>query len=145
LLKIAILAGLIGQLFLAEVLPILPDPGVLRRAGALLFTFGLGIAVVGRLQLGQNWSDIEAGQLRSDHALVCRGLYRYIRHPIYPGDLLLLAGLELALNSWLILGVLAVVPYVFRQVAREEQVLLAKLPGYQEYCKRTNRFLPVPR
>ncbi len=74
--------------------------------------------------------------------LVEEGVYRYIRHPIYLGDLLLLAGFELALNSWLALGVLVLAPVVLRQAREEEKVLLVNLPGYRDYCARTKRFIP---
>lgn len=140
--KTAILAGIIVQCFLPDVLPISPQPAALRAAGALLYSIGLGVAVLGRLQLGGNWSDIEnAGVLPEQH-VVSRGVYRYIRHPIYAGDLCLLAGLELALNSWLVFGVLALVPIVYRQAAREEGMLSRQLAGYQQYCRRTKRFIP---
>jgi protein-S-isoprenylcysteine O-methyltransferase Ste14 len=142
LVKLGILFGILAQTLLSDVLPIRPDPGALRFAGAALFTAGLAIAIIARLQLGRNWSDIEAGLVKPDHELVARGLYRYIRHPIYAGDLLLLFGLELALNSWLVLGVFALAAVVYRQTLREERVLLERLPGYAGYCARTRRFIP---
>lgn len=142
LVKLAILLGILAQTLAPEILPMRTDPGALRSAGVALFTAGLLVAVVARFQLGRNWSDIEAGLVQPDHELVARGLYRYIRHPIYAGDLLLLFGLELALNSWLVLGVLALAAAVYRQTLKEEQVLLASLPGYADYCARTHRFIP---
>lgn len=140
--KVAILLGIVAQTLAPEILPIRTEPGALRHAGVALFTTGLLVAVAARLQLGRNWSDIEAGLVLPGHELVARGLYRYIRHPIYAGDLLLLFGLELALNSWLVLGVLALAAVVYRQTLKEEQVLLASLPGYAAYCARTRRFIP---
>jgi len=56
--------------------------------------------------------------------------------------LLLLFGLELALNSWLVLGVFVLAAAVYRQVLKEERVLLEQLPGYADYCARTRRFIP---
>jgi protein-S-isoprenylcysteine O-methyltransferase Ste14 len=80
--------------------------------------------------------------LKNDHALVAAGIYRYVRHPIYLGDLLLVLGLELALNSWLVLGALLLAAYIHRQTRGEERKLLVTLPGYADYCRRTTRFLP---
>jgi protein-S-isoprenylcysteine O-methyltransferase Ste14 len=80
--------------------------------------------------------------VKQGHALVTHGLYRYVRHPIYTGDMLLLLGLELALNSWCALGVIALALYVRAQTIREESNLLKSLPGYDEYCRHTSRFLP---
>ena len=140
--KIGILAGIVLQTVMPEILPIARDAGALRTIGAALFTFGLATAILGRVQLGSNWSDIEAAEIRREHAVVSKGIYGFIRHPIYTGDLLLLVGLELALNSWLVLGAIALVPLVLRQAVREEQGLAATLPGYADYCARTKRFIP---
>ena len=140
--KIAILIGIAVQTFLPPVLPIPADAGVLRATGAILYTFGLAIAILGRVQLGDNWLDIEEAGTKREQNVVAEGVYRFIRHPIYVGDLLLLLGLELALQSWLALGALALVPLVLRQAVREEKFLAQKLPGYVEYCRRTKRFVP---
>ena len=140
--KLAILGGIAVQTCLPDLLPISANPLGLRIAGAVLYTAGLLTAILARIQLGANWSDIEAAQVRPAHAVVATGIYRYVRHPIYAGDLALLFGLELALNSWFILGVLALTPFVLRQAIREERQLLASLAGYDLYCSRTRRFLP---
>ena len=57
-------------------------------------------------------------------------------------DLLLVIGLELALNSAAVFAAPALVLYVRRQAIREERALLQTLPGYEQYCRRTARFLP---
>jgi protein-S-isoprenylcysteine O-methyltransferase Ste14 len=140
--KITILAGIALQTLLPEILPITSEPFVLRVLGALLYTTGLFIAIRGRLELGTNWSDIESARIFGDQAVVAKGLYRFIRHPIYVGDLLLLLGLELSLNSWLVLGAVLLAPVVLWQAVREEKKLSRALPGYQEYCAQTKRFIP---
>jgi protein-S-isoprenylcysteine O-methyltransferase Ste14 len=140
--KVTILLGIIGQTFLPEILPISNAPSGLRAVGLVLYTAGLATAIAGRLQLGWNWSDIEKAFVKKDHALVSHGLYRFVRHPIYAGDVLLLMGLELALNSWLVFGIAALAIYVRRQAIREEGQLRRVLPGYDQYCRRTTRFLP---
>lgn len=141
-LKLAILAGLVVQTLTPDVLPISANPTAMRVAGALLFTAGLAIAVLGRVQLGDNWSDIESAQVLRRQAVVDTGIYRYVRHPIYGGDLLLLFGFQLSVNSWFVLGVLLTIPYVAWRAIREETMLAQALPGYAAYCARTRRFLP---
>jgi protein-S-isoprenylcysteine O-methyltransferase Ste14 len=140
--KLVILLGIIVQTFLPAILPISDNPAPLIATGVAIYTLGLITAVTGRVQLGWNWSDIEKAYVKQDHALVSHGLYRHVRHPIYTGDLLLLLGLELALNSWGVLGALALVVYVRRQAIREESQLARALPGYDQYCRRTARFVP---
>ena len=140
--KIAITVALFVQLFLPDILPITHDTLVPRVAGAILFTFGLLIAILARLELGSNWSDIETGQVKQNHMLVNHGVYRYIRHPIYTGDLALLLGFELCLNSWLIIAaVIIAVPTIYKAV-REEKVLAETVTGYQAYREQTKRFIP---
>jgi protein-S-isoprenylcysteine O-methyltransferase Ste14 len=141
--KLGVLLGIVAQTLLPmDVLPIAGDSPLRRIAGAAIYTLGLLVAIVGRLQLGDNWFDIETPLVKGDHIVVSTGLYRYIRHPIYVGDLLLLLGLELALNSWFVLAVMALVPVVFRQAVREERMLVERLPGYDSYLRRTKRFIP---
>ena len=122
--------------------PIAEDGQTLRAVGVAVYTLGLAVAIVGRVQLGGNWSDIETAKVLSHQAVVQHGIYRYVRHPIYVGDLLLLAGLELALNSWLVLGVLVLAPIVLSRAVREEELLKQSLTGYREYCKTSKRFIP---
>ena len=140
--KVGVLGGIILQTLVPEIAPISDDPGALRLAGVLIYTVGLAVAIVARLQLGSNWIDIEDARVLRDQHVVATGLYRYIRHPIYTGDLLLLIGLELALNSWLVLGVIALAVVVALRARHEEELLRAQLPGYAQYCAETSRFVP---
>jgi protein-S-isoprenylcysteine O-methyltransferase Ste14 len=143
LVKVAILLGILVQTLLpGDVLPITAASAPLRAVGAVLYAAGLLLAIIARLQLGRNWSDIETPGAAGDQAVVARGIYRYVRHPIYVGDLLLLLGLELALNSWLVVFVVALVPVVLRRAVLEERLLSRQLPGYEAYMRRTKRFIP---
>jgi protein-S-isoprenylcysteine O-methyltransferase Ste14 len=75
--------------------------------------------------------------------LVNRGPYRWVRHPLYTGEivsclgLLVAAGTIAAVATWLALCALQ----VFR-ARREEGVLLRALPGYRAYRSRTAALLP---
>jgi len=140
--KIAVLGGLLLQCFLPEILPITNEPRVLRVAGAALLTLGLAVAVAARVQLGRNWSNVESATVLPGQQLVSAGLYRHIRHPIYIGDILLVAGYELALNSWLWLMVIPLTLFVWRKAAQEEALLEAGLGGYAAYLKTSGRFFP---
>jgi protein-S-isoprenylcysteine O-methyltransferase Ste14 len=140
--KIAILLGILVQVWLPDVLPISEDPFAIRVIGTAIYTAGLLVAIAARFQLGDNWSNIETGQVLTHQQVVSRGIYSYIRHPIYTGDLLLLLGLELALNSWLVLGVLVLIPVVLLKAIKEEQMLQRELAGYGDYCRETKRFIP---
>ncbi len=141
--KVAILLGIIAQTLLPlDILPISSHPFQLKIAGAIFYVLGLLVAVLARLELGRNWSDIESPIVGRDQVVVASGIYRYIRHPIYAGDLALLLGLELCLNSWLALAVVVLAPMVLRKAVLEERMLAQRLPGYDMYVARTKRFIP---
>jgi protein-S-isoprenylcysteine O-methyltransferase Ste14 len=140
--KIAMLLGIIVQTLAPEILPITNEPSALRVVGVSIYTLGLLMAVLSRIHLGRNWSDIEAGRVLQEQAVVSKGIYGYVRHPIYVGDLLLLFGLELSLNSWLVIAVVLLAPVVLWMAVREEKMLLEGLPGYRVYCAHTKRFIP---
>jgi protein-S-isoprenylcysteine O-methyltransferase Ste14 len=140
--KIAILIFILVQTLFLDILQISGDSETLRVVGLLIFLVGLITAILARLQLGENWIDFEEGKILPGHTLVTRGIYRFIRHPIYTGDVLLLIGLELALNCWLVLAALLLIPIIFRQAVREEDALMKNLPNYGEYCRYTKRFIP---
>jgi protein-S-isoprenylcysteine O-methyltransferase Ste14 len=142
LVKISILAGILIQTVIPVVFPMTAGGSQLPVIGTAIYTLGLAIALTGRLQLGDNWADIETARVLGHQEVVSSGIYRYIRHPIYTGDLLLLLGLELALNSWLLLAVPALALVVLRQAIREERMLHRTLAGYGEYSARTKRFVP---
>ncbi len=140
--KIGILLGVVVQIFLPEILPIADNAVPLRIVGTIIYTIGLLTAIAARFQLGDNWANIETGQVLQSQTVVARGVYSVIRHPIYTGDLLLLLGLELALNSWLVLGVFILAPVVMLKAIKEEQMLSRELNGYDDYRARTKRFIP---
>lgn len=140
--KILVLVFLVIQTLFLNILPILKEPAVLKAAGTILYFAGLVIAILGRVQLGANWANLEDYQILSNQNLVQSGIYRYIRHPIYAGDLLLVFGLELALNSWLVLGAVGLALVVFRQTLAEERILSQTFSGYGAYRRRTKMFIP---
>src|SRR5713101_883885 len=119
-----------------------PESDVLRYLGLAGVTVGIGIRVAGMIQLGNLFSGFVAVQ--KEHHLVTSGCYRWIRHPIYTGSLLALAGLFLVFRSWLI--VLGLPLYLIGTLWRmtDEERLLADAFGqeYEQYRARTWRLLP---
>jgi protein-S-isoprenylcysteine O-methyltransferase Ste14 len=66
--------------------------------GLALVVVGLGFSVAARLRLGRNWSGTVT--LKKDHELIQSGPYALVRHPIYTGLLLALAGTIVAIDRW---------------------------------------------
>ncbi len=108
----------------------------------LLGAAGLTVAVLARRTLGRNWSsglDVKQG-----HELVTRGVYAYIRHPIYAGLLLLLLATLIQYRSVLevFICIIVFVVILFRLTA-EERLMTHTFPKeYPQYMKQTKRLIP---
>jgi len=76
--------------------------------------------------------------------IVDEGPYRFVRNPMYLGHLIFLAGLALALGSWIAAAVLAFHAFWFDRRVREDEERLAQRFGepYRDYCRRVKRWLP---
>jgi protein-S-isoprenylcysteine O-methyltransferase Ste14 len=72
-------------------------------AGVAITLAGVAFAIWARTTLGRNWSGVVT--LKDGHTLVRRGPYRIVRHPIYTGLLMALAGT--ALTSGTVRSILA--------------------------------------
>lgn len=76
--------------------------------------------------------EIAQGQHVIDH-----GPYACVRHPMYAGTLVMVAGIPLALGSWWgLLPAALLVPVLVWRLVREEAFLAANLDGYDDYRNR---------
>jgi protein-S-isoprenylcysteine O-methyltransferase Ste14 len=76
--------------------------------------------------------------------VVTSGPYRFVRHPMYVGAMLMYVANPLVWGSVWALVVSAVIIVLFLwRTAREDQTLRSELPGYAEYAAQTRyRLLP---
>jgi protein-S-isoprenylcysteine O-methyltransferase Ste14 len=121
--------------------PILPAGPALPVLGAALVLAGLVFALWARRHLGRNWSgDVT---VKEGHALIRSGPYRLVRHPIYSGVVLALAGTALAIGSALgfVATVLILIGFVIK-LQVEEARMRETFPDYADYCRRTARLIP---
>ncbi|HTY33598.1 isoprenylcysteine carboxylmethyltransferase family protein [Mycobacterium sp.] len=82
---------------------------------------------------------VEAGQ-----RVASGGLYKFVRHPMYVGDVIMMVGIPLALGSyWGLLFVIPGVAVLVFRIRDEEKLLTQQLPGYREYAQRV-RYRLVP-
>ena len=110
----------------------------------LIATVGVGmlLVIVSALQMGPR-SYSSSTRPRASNVLVRRGVYRYVRHPIYTG--LLIVSLAFFLSRpTLVVGaaylLLALVTNV--RAGIEEKMLEERYPEYAEYRRRTKRYVP---
>jgi protein-S-isoprenylcysteine O-methyltransferase Ste14 len=103
---------------------------------------GAALAIGSRRILGSNWSSVVA--VKKDHALVEAGPYRYVRHPIYSGLLLLFAGNAMLVGDWRGVLAVALVFASFWRKLRVEEAWLGERFGesYEDYRARTRALVP---
>lgn len=83
--------------------------------------------------------------IQAGHHVVTAGPYRLLRHPSYTGGLLALAGVGLALGSWLSLLIVILVPLaaiLVRIHVEEARLSQALGQDYQAYTSHTRRLIP---
>lgn len=121
---------------------LLPNVPATWITGLALTACGVGLGIWARLTLGANWSGVVT--LKKDHELICTGLYRWIRHPIYSGILLAMIGTALIkghLRGWL--GFAVVLATFYFKARREEDFLRQEFgQGFEEHARNTGMFLP---
>ncbi len=136
-----------GQVVLLVALVLLPGrddwptPSWVWMVGQVLVLAGFVLMIVASLRLGRGLTATPVPAARGQ--LVTGGLYRYVRHPIYTGVLLIVVGLTLRSGSFVTLAVAAVTVVFFDRKARwEEAQLRERYPEYADYAARTRRFVP---
>jgi len=110
--------------------------------GAALTALGVALAIWARWNLGRNWSDKVV--LKVDHELIRSGPYRYLRHPIYTGVLLALAGTALMIGEGRgVVALLLLGTNYYVKATREERILAANFgEAFTEYKRETGFLLP---
>ena len=69
--------------------------------------------------------------------LVREGPFRFVRHPIYVGGVLVFAGLSLVFSAWGLLFAAALAVFWTAKARHEERLLVERFPEYPEYRRRT--------
>jgi protein-S-isoprenylcysteine O-methyltransferase Ste14 len=117
-------------------------PGYLTAFGNILVAFGFYFVFLVFKENSFASGTIEVG---AEQRVIATGPYALVRHPMYIGALVMLAGVPFALGSlW---GLLALIPMALLLVARlldEEKFLAKNLAGYQAYqSKVKHRLIPL--
>ena len=127
--------GLINTFFITEL--------ILGFIGTFFIIVGTVINVFGRLTLKQNWGN----QIRiyENHTLVTKGIYKFVRHPLYSSTILMIAGFSFIFMNLLvfILNLVIFIPFMIYR-AKQEEVLLTKHFGdeYPRYKEKTGMLFP---
>lgn len=143
---VVVQAILLGLLFFGPVrLNAGEDCGIqntlLQWLGYGFFIVGSSIAIIAALNLGQNFTPLP--KPKDDAVLIQTGLYRFVRHPIYFGVILLALGWGLIQQSTLVWAYVLILTIFFDIKSRkEEQWLQVKFSAYADYQKRVRKLIP---
>ena len=104
----------------------------------LLVIAGTVFALCAVLVLGRSIS-----LLPEARRLVTRGPYALVRHPLYLGEMIAVAGVALQyLSAWALLLLGLVWAFLLWRMKYEELVLFQSFPEYRAYMARTARLVP---
>ena len=109
--------------------------------GLVLVAVGL---VFAQLVVIQNNYAAATITVEAEQKVVSTGLYGVVRHPMYVGALIMMAGTPLALDSYW--GLVAIIPglaVLALRILDEENMLTDELDGYREYLEKVHyRLVP---
>lgn len=124
-----------GSLFVNSTYPL--------TAGSLILIIGIIIRAAAIFTLKKQFTF--SVTIFEGHKMIDTGIYHYIRHPSYLGQLLISAGFGVVMNNWICIC-LMVIPVFLALLYRihvEEKALLEKFgSGYSDYMKKTRGLLP---
>jgi len=115
------------------------DPDWIRWLGVAVMTAGAAVVAWGVRSLGRNLTP--GTEPLPGAELITTGAYAHVRHPIYAGVVLLLAGYTLAWSNWtlgLVVGGVAF-QYFQAKAGAEERWLMERFPAYKAYMRHVPR------
>ena len=122
--------------------PRLPYLPLRFQIAVLLVATGLAFSCWARIHIGRNWSG--SVTIKEGHELIRTGPYAYVRHPIYTGLLVAMAGSALAVGEpRAVLGWVLVL-YAFVRKLRIEEGFMRQQFGerYEAYCAEVPMLAP---
>lgn len=110
--------------------------------GLILCFFGIIIMMRARQFLGKNWSGNVI--LQKEHLIIKDGPYKYVRHPMYSGDLLAMFGSAIIVGQIFgIVWTLFCASGLIMKIKKEEKLLAGKFPDdYSFYKQQTKMLIP---
>jgi len=118
--------------------PTIVSSGALATTGLIFELFGIVLSQVARVYMGRSF-----GVLPANRGIVSKGPFRWVRHPIYFGWLILSIGYAMSYPSERnIILIATTLPFMVWRINQEEAHLSAD-PEYRRYMDRVRyRFWP---
>ncbi len=112
--------------------------------GMALFAVGFMVRIYSILTLKQYFTYSVATV--ENHTIISIGLYKFIRHPGYLGQLIIFMGISISISNWLSI-LLMMIPvclgYLYRIKVEEKFMTDQFGNGYKDYQERTKKIIPM--
>lgn len=115
---------------------------LINSIGLFLFILGVGIRLLCRKKLASSFTYML--KVTDDQELITDGIYKYIRHPAYSGDLLAQLGLTIFFSSFygFVLMLMLIFPFLYRIKIEEEMLIERFGDSYIKYQMDTRKLIP---
>ncbi|MBV8061210.1 MAG: isoprenylcysteine carboxylmethyltransferase family protein [Alphaproteobacteria bacterium] len=128
--------------FMIAIMPLMPmaehPPVAALMTGNVLVLGGNILAVISLMSLGRSFSI-----LPESRALVTKGLYRFVRHPVYLAEGIAAIGVAISFMTWpALLLVMTQLGFQLARMHYEEKSLRHTFPEYESYSRKTARLIP---
>ena len=136
--------GLVGKIWelvrQPEKLQLLSVPNIV---GLALFVIGLTIALAAVFTLRRSYAATLV--IRKDHQLITHGIYRFTRHPIYLGVIIIITGVPVYASSlYGLLTMSALIPLILNRIRMEERLLSEEFgDAHRTYKEATSKLIPL--
>jgi len=111
--------------------------------GLLFWILGIIIRKVGICTLGKQFTAVI--QVKENYILIDDGIYKYIRHPGYLGELISFLGTIIITKSikGFFVYLIILLPIYYLRIINEEKMLTSNFGNhYKKYMKRSKKLLP---
>jgi protein-S-isoprenylcysteine O-methyltransferase Ste14 len=119
-----------------------PPPGWLSAFGLLLELLGMWLALGARMQLGF----FSSTRSVENSGLVKRGVYRYVRHPVYAGTFLVTLAWPLVYGAPITAMLAFIIGSIFcyQRMKAEDAAMLERFGAeYEAYIRETDALIPT--
>ena len=110
--------------------------------GLMLIVIGFVIIIIAQITLWKYYSSTLV--IKENHQLVTHGIYRFVRHPIYLGNVMVFLGIAVYTSSLAgFLTMLCLIPVFLVRIRMEERLLTEEFGDkHRIYKKNTRKLIP---
>ena len=113
----------------------------LRYLGISISSIAITFFISSKISLGKNYSP--CFDQRTPSSITTDGIYKFVRHPIYSSNILLMIGIFISTGSLIIAAnTIILFAYYVLSAFIEERAIIKKFPKYKSYKNRTGMFIP---